>query len=197
MNKPFNPKYLWLLAIPLLAVLAYSGWGLAFLGRTPQEPPPETTEEPTTTPEESDESENSDGARATGDDYDDFGACEEDIENYCSGFNTADWAEFAQENGYTDASWKLGLVACLEANREFTSQACDDSLDRRAALNEDVNTACREDRAKYCQGVEPSPGSEPQIDCLKENYESLSLTCAEAVDAHEDAKPEDTDERNP
>lgn len=119
----------------------------------------------------------------------DFGSCKADIAAYCSGFNTGDWQAFAQANGYVTASWKLGLVDCLGKNRDLTSQACDDSLDRRQGLNDDVNTLCATDRAEYCQGVEPKPGSEPQVDCLKEHYTELSATCSAALDAHEAAKP--------
>lgn len=126
---------------------------------------------------------------ATGDGVDDFGACDDDAREYCSGFYGTDWVSWAETNGYVSASWKLGLVDCLEENRAYTSDACDASLDRRAELNTDVNTLCAEDRAKYCQGVEPIPGSEPQIDCLKEFYDNLSPECATAVDAHEAAKP--------
>lgn len=121
----------------------------------------------------------------------DFGACTEDAKVYCSGFYGSDWETWATANGYTTASWKLGLVDCLEQNRDKTSEACHDSMDRRAGLNDDVNTLCAADRAQYCPGVEPKPGSEPQVDCLKENYASLSAECAAAVDAHEAAKPTD------
>jgi hypothetical protein len=130
-----------------------------------------------------------DSEGSTGDGMDDFGACEEDAHLYCAGFYSAEWADWAEENGYTSASWKLGLVDCLGQNREQLISACINSLDRRSDLNEDVNTLCATDRNLYCQGVEPKPGSEPQIDCLKEHYEELSETCTEALDAHEAAKP--------
>jgi hypothetical protein len=133
----------------------------------------------------------SDTGSATGDGVDDFGACDEDADLYCEGFRGPDWAAWAEENGYTSASWKLGLVDCLGQHEEELSLACQDSLNRRAELNNKVNTACAVDRGKYCRGVEPIPGSEPMIDCLKENYEDLSQACADAVDAHEAAKPLD------
>lgn len=119
----------------------------------------------------------------------DFGSCKEDVAAYCSGFNTGDWQTFATANGYVAASWKLGLVDCLGKNRDKTSQACDDSLDERQGLNDDVNTLCAADRGQYCQGVKPKPGSEPQVDCLKEHYDQLTAECSAALDAHEAAKP--------
>jgi len=126
---------------------------------------------------------------ATVDGVDDFGACDEEAHELCSGFYTADWQGWAQANGYTSASWKLGLVDCLADHRDETSQTCDDSLDRRQELNDELNEACRTDRIEFCPGVVPAPGSEPQVDCLKEHYDELSLECAAAVDAHEAAKP--------
>lgn len=126
----------------------------------------------------------------TVDGIDDFGACDSEAQTYCAGFYTSDWETYAEENGYTSASWKLGLVDCLGQNQDQLSQACVDSLDRRQDLNDAMNTACQIDRAMYCKGVEPSPGSEPQVDCLKEHYDELSEECVAALDAHEDAKPE-------
>lgn len=127
----------------------------------------------------------------TQDGIDDFGACDEDAHNYCDGFYSGDWESFAEENDYTTASWKYSLLDCLEDHRDETSEACDDSLERREELNEAMNTACAKDRGSYCKGVVPVPGSEPQVDCLMENYEKLSIECSEALDAHEAAKPED------
>lgn len=183
MSRLFRSKYLWLLGLLILVpLLAYTGLGLASLYKAPQI----GDLRPTPT------NENTSSTTATGDGFDDFGSCDEDARNYCSGFYSDDWQSFATENGYTSASWKLGLVDCLEQNQDLTSQACDDSLDRRAALNEDLIAACEEDRAMYCKGVKPVPGSEPMVDCLKTNYENLSETCVEALDAHEAAKPTDT-----
>lgn len=122
----------------------------------------------------------------------DFGSCDADAQTYCSGFSTADWESYAEMYGYTSASWKLGLVDCLNANRDKTSSACDESLDRRQGLNVDVNTACKTDRVTYCPGVVPSPGSEPQVDCLMEHYDDVSDECSSALDAHEAAKPSST-----
>lgn len=127
---------------------------------------------------------------ATADGVDDFGACDDEAHTYCSGFYGDDWQTFATENGYTSASWKLGLVDCLGQHEDELSQACSDSLDRRQDLNDAMNTACQIDRAAYCKGVEPSPGSEPQVDCLKEHYDELSEECRVALDAHEAAKPQ-------
>lgn len=122
----------------------------------------------------------------------DFGSCDADAQTYCSGFSTGDWESYAEMYGYTSASWKLGLVDCLNANRDNTSSACDESLDRRQELNVDVNTACKTDRMTYCSGVVPSPGSEPQVDCLMEHYDDVSAECSAALDAHEAAKPSAT-----
>ncbi|MEK7146198.1 MAG: hypothetical protein AAB802_03360 [Patescibacteria group bacterium] len=131
------------------------------------------------------------GFSETEDGFDDFGACDEEAHTYCAGFYSDNWTEFAEENGYTTASWKYSLLDCLEDHRDESSQACDDSLDRREELNEAMNTACAEDRGIYCRGVVPIPGSEPQVDCLLENYEKLSIECTDALDAHEAAKPID------
>lgn len=125
---------------------------------------------------------------ATGDNINDFGACSEDAQTYCSGLYTGDWSDWALEHGYTNASWKYALVDCLGQNRNVTTQACDDSLDRRQVLNEEMVAACADDQRTYCSGVEPDPGSEPLVDCLKANRDSLSETCREALDAHENAK---------
>lgn len=164
----FRSKYLWLSLLALVAILAYIS-----------NSQPLADEEPGTS-----------STTATGDGIDDFGACKEDARNYCSGFYSDDWQGFADENGYVSASWKLGLVDCLEQNRDLTSEACHDSLDRRATLNEELKAACGVDRGKYCQGVEPIPGSEPMVDCLKANYEMLTEACAVALDAHEASKPQ-------
>lgn len=126
---------------------------------------------------------------STGDGVDDFGACNTDTQEYCSGFYGSDWASWAEEHGYTSASWKLGLVDCLGDHQDDISDACSASLDRRQVLNDTLNTVCASDRVQYCAGVRPSPGSEPQVDCLKEHYRELSSACTEALDAHEAAKP--------
>ncbi len=126
---------------------------------------------------------------ATVDGFDDFGACDEDAHEYCSGFYGGDWASWADEYGYISASWKLGLVDCLGDHQDDVSDECNASLDRRQVLNDEMNEACAIDRGKYCAGVKPSPGSEPQVDCLKEHYGELSAACVEALDAHEAAKP--------
>lgn len=126
---------------------------------------------------------------ATADGVDDFGACNVDARAYCSGFYSDDWETWAEEHGYVSASWKLGLVDCLEQNGDLTSTECDASLDRRAELNEEMVEACAVDRSEHCRGVVPSPGNEPMVDCLKDNYDDLSAECAAAVDAHEAAKP--------
>ena len=125
---------------------------------------------------------------STGDNVDDFGACNSDLHTYCSGIYDSNWQDWASENGYTTASWKYAVVDCLGAHRDQTSQACNDSLDRRQSLNEAMTTECKSDLLKYCQGVEPRPGAEPEVDCLEENYDQLSSSCAEALDAHEAAK---------
>lgn len=138
---------------------------------------------------EGSELEELDSNGVTSDDINDFGSCDDDAHTYCSGFYLTDWEGYASEKGYTTASWKYGLLDCLGEHRDQTSQACDDSLDRRQALNDAMNNACQSDRRTYCAGVTPSPGSEPQVDCLKANYENLSVECAEALDAHEAAKP--------
>lgn len=142
--------------------------------------------ESTETSSDSATSEEADTGSATADGVNDFNACEADIDLYCSGFGGGNWEEFAEENGYTTASWKLGLVDCLSKNP--VSQTCEDSQNRREALNEDVITYCAADRGKFCQGVEPIPGQEPMVDCLMEHHDELEPECVAAVDAHEDAK---------
>lgn len=198
-----RPKYTWLIVLALVAVFAYAGWGLASLYWPPRqaeelaetaETETQTETETDTETEETEDSseEESSSTRSTGDGVDDFGACNEDAKIYCSGLYTNDWISWAEENGYSSASWKLSLVDCLGQNRDYTSEACDASLDRRAELNENLNEACAVDRAMYCQGVEPIPGSEPMVDCLKAADEEGKLTpaCQEALYAHEDAKAE-------
>lgn len=169
MLSSFNPKQFFLLGSALLLLTACTGWGTASVPRSTDVSGSSSTSSTTSS-------------------NDDFGACKSDVALLCSGFNTGDWQTWATTNGYTTASWKLGLVDCLGENRDKTSQTCDDSLDRRAALNEDLNTACATDRGLYCKGVVPVPGSEPQVDCLKQNYCKVQNTCAVAVDLHEKAK---------
>lgn len=176
MNTSTRSLLLW---IPLAVFLGVSLWFV-----TAPSPLSDTS-----TPAEQQPSVITQPSRTTGDGTNDFGACNADAQTYCSGFYTNDWKTFAAEEGYTSASWKLGLVDCLGAHRTQTSQACNDSLDRRQALNDDLNTTCATDRRAYCAGVEPKPGSEPQVDCLKEHYTQLSSACASALDAHEAAKP--------
>lgn len=186
----FRSKYFFLpLALLVIGGAVYVGYSLA--------PSPQIDQETTSGTGSSiderlpkDSIQDSNSTIATGDNIDDFGACKEDAHNYCAGLYTVDWESYAQENDYTTSSWKYSLLDCLEANEYQTTQACDDSLSRRQLLNDAMNNACKEDRGKYCRGVVPMPGSEPQVDCLKANYENLSTACTEALDAHEAAKPE-------
>lgn len=199
MTPSFRSKLPWLVGTPLVFVLGMATWGLISIPSSTEESETENSsinedastpleDISTPSPEDSDSRDiTSDGI--TTDNINDFGSCDDDARNYCSGFYLADWESYASENGYTTASWKYGLLDCLAAHRDQTSQACDDSLDRRQALNDAMNSACQIDRAEYCAGVTPSPGSEPQVDCLKDHYEELSADCAEALDAHEAAKP--------
>lgn len=138
------------------------------------------------------------GRQATGDGMNDFGACNEDGRRLCPMYFTdginglapaKDWQARAQAAGYATGSPKLSLVDCLARHEDQVSQACSDARARRSSLNHAVNDTCAMDRRKWCQGVVPKPGSEPQIDCLKANREKLSVACVAAVDAHEAAKP--------
>lgn len=122
------------------------------------------------------------GTCATGDGVNDACACDADARKYCSGFYGADWQSYATANGYTTASWKLGLLDCL--GTQDVSTACQTSCDRREALNAQMMSAC----ASYCRGTTPKPGSEPCVDHLKEIYATLDTACRSALDAHEAAK---------
>jgi hypothetical protein len=202
-------KRFWLLSILGVVVLlgAYVGWRLVTTPvnidespeldssldqKSAESTPQDSDSMEAETPEATDDAASPDTSTGstTADGVDDFGACDSEAQTYCSGFYGDDWQTFATENGYTSASWKLGLVDCLGQHEDELSQACSDSLDRRQDLNDAMNTACQSDRAMYCKGVEPSPGSEPQVDCLKEHYDELSAECATALDAHEAAKPQ-------
>lgn len=119
---------------------------------------------------------------ATGDGVNDACACDTDAQRYCGGFYGDDWQAFCRANGYTTASWKLGLVECLGDNP--VSASCKASLDRRATLNTQMMNAC----GRYCRGVEPKPGEEPCVDHLKSIYSTLDNACRVALDAHEGAK---------
>ncbi len=177
-------KYLWLVTVLLLGLFAYGGyqWGSASLTRQ------QKSEGSSTTSTEETKSEGGRNSGITADGVNDFNACSDDIDLYCSEFFSQNWAELAAEEGYVTASWKLGLVDCLEQHRDVTTQACDDARDRRSELNENVNTICAEDRGTYCRGVEPEPGSEPQIDCLMEHIEEVTPACADALFDHQNAQ---------
>lgn len=198
----FSNKYIGIGVLGILVVaagiyLAYSKWGYGNNTESPGDLSEEMEAEIDVQNEEASLSETTDETpnkepnshAPTGDGADDFGACEDDAHIYCEGFYTTEWELYATENDYTISSWKYGLLDCLEAHENETSQACKDSLERRAELNANMNETCAIDRNTYCKGVEPRPGSEPQVDCLKENYENLSAECAAALDAHEEAKP--------
>lgn len=205
----FRSKYLWLAIFLFIVLLAgYTAWRMFLLVESSnsleetgvtdevstqkeevEEESVPTTYENTETTDTAADASDSQATQKTGDGNDDFGACDADAQTYCSGFYSGDWQTYAADNGYTTASWKYGLLDCLAAHRDQTSQACDDSLDRRQVLNDEMNAACRTDRRTYCPGIEPKPGSEPEVDCLKEHYDQLSDACVEALDAHEAAKP--------
>jgi len=110
-------------------------------------------------------------------------SCDADAKNYCSGFYTTDWQSFARANGYTTASWKLGLLDCL--GKQNVSAACSASLGRREVLNANLMTACR----SYCRGTAPQPGADPCADKLRSIYDSLDNACRAAFDAHQGAIP--------
>ena len=122
-------------------------------------------------------------ACATGDGVTDACACDGDSQLYCSGFYSADWQAYARAHGYTTASWKYGLLDCLDKNP--ISIACSVSLDRREVLNAQMMSSC----ARYCRGTQPRPGAEPCVDHLKSIYDTLDNACRTALDAHEAAKP--------
>jgi hypothetical protein len=123
---------------------------------------------------------------ATGDGLNDACSCDADAHASCAGFYSADWQSYARANGYTTASWKLGLLSCLAT--KDVSLACAMSLDRREALNAQMMAAC----ATYCRGISPRPGAEPCVDHLKSIYGALDTACRGALDAHEAAKPLET-----
>mgnify|MGYP001583270415 FL=1 len=90
-----------------------------------------------------------------------------------------------------EASWKLDLVRCLyDDHKDDISADCRESLECRQALNDALVTECQTDKQQFCAGVEPTPGSEPLVDCLEEYFSELSPECAAAWSAHDAAKPE-------
>jgi hypothetical protein len=122
----------------------------------------------------------------TGDGVNDACSCNDDAKKYCSGLYSNDWKTWATSKGYTTSSWKYSLLDCLKKNP--VSSACTASLKRREDLNAALNTACQADRSKYCKGVEPTPGSEPEVDCLWKYESQLSTACYTALMNHDCAK---------
>lgn len=173
MKNFLNSRCVNLSVIALVTAVAFGGSSYA----APPGPPP--TSERTSTGTRSSE---------TADGVNDFGACDEDAHQYCAELYSTDWQTSAKELGYNSDSWKLALVDCLAHHRDQLSQDCKDSQDRRFVLNQAMVMACAGDTGKYCAGVEPVPGKEPLVDCLKENEDDLSAECKAALDAHEAAK---------
>ncbi len=183
MASKSRSKYLWVLGILLLGLFAYGGYqyGSASLSR-------QYKSEGSTSSTEQHKSEGSGNSGLTADGVNDFNACAEDIESYCSELRSQNWEEAAIAAGYTTASWKYALMDCFESHYALLDPSCVESLERRQALNEAVNTNCAADRGTYCRGVEPEPGSEPQIDCLMEHIDQVVPACAEALFDHEAAQ---------
>lgn len=108
------------------------------------------------------------------------GACDVDAQVYCPD----EWSGKSVE-----ASYKIDLVNCLyDEHKNDISDECFESLDCRQQLNENLLAACEEDKRKFCMGVRPSPGSEPLVDCLGENFAELTPDCATAWTQHDAAK---------
>src|SRR5262245_29358404 len=77
---------------------------------------------------------------ATGDGVNDACACDADAHLSCDGLYGTDWESYARSHGYTTASWKYSLLDCL--GKHTVSASCAASLDRRAALNEQMMASC-------------------------------------------------------
>lgn len=123
------------------------------------------------------------------------------LRDACPEYFTSSWQTAAVRDGYTSGSQKLAKVDCAMDHLSQLDLVTQQSLTCRDGLNAAIygqdgsgGGKCAADIATYCQGVHPTPGSNPTDLCLQlvvtdgNPATQLSALCATAVANHKYAE---------
>tara|TARA_Y100001972_G_scaffold123129_1_gene169894 strand:+ start:63 stop:383 length:321 start_codon:yes stop_codon:yes gene_type:complete len=68
---------------------------------------------------------------------------------------------------------------CMKQNKSQFSQACQQRMQQMRNQMKNMHEACAEDRAKFCEGVQPGQGR--MRDCYLKHQNELSQQCKDAL----------------